>query len=216
MKYYKSVIIKVEEYNYKKGVNRLDTESGGYKACKILYYIAFVWFAALQFMYLSSNTVALLFYKRSAQIIDMPLYITFWAATVLVVAGFVFVKMRWHIAAFAVNTVAPIAEMIMLHRNDDVSLRFLEGGILNNRYFWSHYFPGGLIILFTLIICIIGVKSHIQFKKDYSVMLQKMYNEYSQKVGTVSDVMWQEYLEQADAQLLNDGSAKSAKKRKKK
>ena len=44
MKYYKSVLKKVDLINYKKGRTRLDEESGFYKACKVLYILSFAWF----------------------------------------------------------------------------------------------------------------------------------------------------------------------------
>lgn len=208
MKFYKTVINKAEEINYKKGVNRIDTNSSFYTVSRLLYYIAFAWFVFFQGSYLFSNTMALLFYKRAGENVDIPLFVTSSVVFVLTVAALVFIKLKWHVAALVLNISAPLAQIITLGHNEDVSLAFLEGGFLNNKYFWFHYVPAVLIMLLTVIICIIGIKSYIHFKDDYKNAMAKMYIEYSSTHPGISDIEWQQYLEELDAEYIAESRKK--------
>ena len=198
MKFYKSVVKKAEEINYKKGVTRIDTSSSFYTTSKVLYYITFAWFMFFQFAYVFANSMALLFYKKAGENVDTVLFATSLVVFVLSVAALVFIKLKWHIPALAINVAAPLAQIITLNHNEDVSIAFLEGGFLNNKYFWFHYAPAGLIILFSLIVCIIGIRSHIFFTEDYKKAMASMYVEYTEQHPNVSDAQWQSYLEELD------------------
>ncbi|MEE0928342.1 MAG: hypothetical protein UIG59_04040 [Acutalibacteraceae bacterium] len=201
MKLYKSVIKKLEEINYKKGVNRLDVNSDYYRVGKTLYYFAFAWFMFFQLSYIFSNTMALLFFERAGKNVDDPLYITFICAAVFVIAGLVFIKLKWHLSAFVLTAVPCAAEIIQLGKNEDVSLAFLEHGFLSNKYFWFHYAPAGLLILLALIVCGIGVKSYIHFRNDYKIAMASLYAAYSVEHPEISDIEWQKHLEEEDKAL---------------
>ncbi len=198
MKYYKSVTTKVKETNYKKGITRIDTNSSYYNVSKVLYYIAFAWFMFFQISYLFSNTMAYFFFKEAAGNIHTELFVTSWIVFALMVAGLVFIRLKFHIASFSCSVVGAVAQMVVLNTNDNISLAFLEGGFLSNKFFWYHYAPAILIILFLLIACIIGVKSHIQFKNDYKKAMAAMFAKYSEENPNVSDAQWQQYLEELD------------------
>ena len=71
MKFYKSVLKRKDEDNYKKGIIRITTDSGIYKTTKILYYLSFAWFMLFHGLYLISNTTAFFFFERAAQNIHM-------------------------------------------------------------------------------------------------------------------------------------------------
>ena len=214
MKIYRAVIKKVEETNYKKGITRIDTNSSFYKTGKVLYYIAFAWFMFFQTSYLFSNTAAFLFFKKAAENIHESLYITSLIVFFMMIAGFVFIKLKQHVVAFVLNTAAAILQMSALHKNEMVSLAWLEHGFLSNKYFWFHYAPAILIILFALIIGIVGVKSYIEFKRDYKVAMNSMYTAYLEEHPNTSDIEWQEYLEKLDAEKEDVKNLKRTKKRK--
>ncbi len=212
MKLYKSVLKKAEEINYKKGVNRLDINSDFYKVGKKVYAFAFIWFIFFQLSYIFSNTMALVFFSDGAgKNVDYPLYITFVAATVLVVAGYVFLKLKWHIPSFLITAASCLYEIVRLGRNEDVSLAFLNHGFLSNKYFWFHYAPAGLMTLVALVLCVVGVKSYIHLRNDYKNAMSSLYAAYTEKHPEISDIEWQKHLEEEDKAL-----AEAEKGRKKK
>jgi hypothetical protein len=198
MKFYKSVIKKAEEKNYKKGVVRIDTKSGYYRYSKVLYYISLAWFMVFHLSYIFSNAMAYFFYEQAAKNIHTQLFITSLIVLVLLVAGFVCLKLKYHIAAACLTVVGGVSQLVALGSNENVSLAFLNHGVLGNKFFWFHYAPAGLIIIFIAIACFVGVKSHIQFKKDYKKAMASMFESYLAENPNASDVEWQEYLEEMD------------------
>jgi hypothetical protein len=210
MKQYRSVRARAEEMNYKKGVNRLDVNSGGYKAGKIVYYIAFIWVVLFQAAYLFANTAA--FGTLAASKVVIALYITFWCSTAGVVAGFFLLKYKLHLASFLVSLVACVGVIIMLGRNDNVSLAFLEGGFMNNKHFWFYYAPAYLLLALLAFVCFVGVKSWFHGRNDYKAALATMYRKYQEEHPEVSDIEWQQHLRELDAKME---APKKEKKRKK-
>jgi hypothetical protein len=75
--------------------------------------------------------------------------------------------------------------------------------------------PGLLICLFTLIVCLIGIKTRIHRIKDYKAMLEKMYDSYREENPETSDVEWTEHLENLDRRLAEREQAKKEEEGKK-
>ncbi|MBQ5911266.1 MAG: hypothetical protein IIW94_04595 [Clostridia bacterium] len=201
MKLYKSVLKKTEEYNYKKGITRITTDCSAYKACKVLYYLSFIWFMVFHGLYILSNTTAFFFYEAAAKNIHKELFITSIIVLIFMVAGIVFVKKKWHIPAFAVTLVSGVAQITVLNGNDNVSLAFLEHGFLSNKFFWYHHAPIILLNLFVLIQFAIGIIAKIQLKRDYNRTLANMFAAYSENNPNVSDAEWTAHLEELDRKL---------------
>ena len=201
MKYYNSVLQKVEEINYKKGIVRIDTESSIYKTGKILYYISFAWFMLFHGLYLLSNTTAFFFYKEAAKNIHTELFITSIIVFILMIVGLICLKKNLQIPAFAFTLVAGMAQIITLNSNDNISLAFLDKGVLSNKFFWYHHAPIILLIIFSIIVFVIGVKTKIQLRKDYNKTLSSMFTAYSETHPTVSDAEWTAHLEELDKEL---------------
>ena len=203
MKYYNSVLQKVEETNYKKGIVRVDTNSSIYKTSKILYYISFAWFMLFHGLYLLSNSTAFFFYKEAAKNIHTELFITSILVFALMISGLVCLKKNLQIPAFALTLVAGIAQIVTLNSNDNISLSFLDKGLLSSKFFWYHHAPITLLIIFSLIVFVIGVKTKIQLRKDYNKTLSSMFAAYSETHPTVSDAEWTTHLEELDTELAN-------------
>lgn len=201
MKYYKSVLNKVQETNYKKGVVRIDTDSGIYRTSKILYYIAFAWFALFHGLYILSNSTAYFFYEAAAKNIHTELFVTSIIVLVFMIAALVFIKKNWQIPAFALSLVAGVAQITVLGSNENISLAFLDKGVLGNKFFWFHHAPIILLILFSLVVFIIGIKTKIQLKKDYNRAISSMFANYSETHPAVSDTEWTAHLEELDRAL---------------
>ena len=202
MRFYKSVLKKTAEDNYKKGINRLSLDSSGYKTCKILYYLSFAWFMLFHGLYLLSNATAFFFYETAAKNIHTELFVTSIIVFVLMIAGIVSVKKNWHIPALAITLVAGVAQITVLNSNDNISLAFLEHGFLSNKFFWFHHAPIIMLSLFTLIMFAIGLNVKINLKRDYNRTLASMFTAYSETHPTVSDAEWTAHLEELDRELI--------------
>ena len=201
MKFYKSVLKKTVEDNYKKGINRLSLDGNGYKTCKILYYLSFVWFMLFHGLYILSNATAFFFYEAAAKNIHTELFVTSIVVFVFMIAALVSVKKNWHIPAFALTMLAGVAQITVLNSNDNISLAFLEHGFLSNKFFWYHHAPIILLSLFTILMLVIGLNVKINLKRDYNRTLASMYTAYSETHPTISDAEWTAHLEELDRKL---------------
>ena len=201
MKLYKSVLKRKDEDNYKKGIVRITTDSGIYKTTKILYYISFAWFMLFHGLYLISNATAFFFYERASQNIHKELFITSAIVFVLMLFAIVCAKKNWQIPAFAATLVGGIAQITALQSNDNITLSFLSDGILSSKFFWYHHAPIILLILFTLILFIIGLKINLELKRDYNRTLTSMFTAYSEENKGASDAQWTAHLEELDRRL---------------
>ncbi len=215
MKYFKSVLDRIEEYKYKKGVNRLDTDSGEYKTSKVFYFVFYSWFMFFQAAYIFSNTAALIFYQKAAQNVEMSLFVVSWVVFAVYIAVAVLLKLKKHIAVLILNTSAAIAQMIALYKcTDQVPNAMLEGWF-NNRYFWMHYIPAILMILIGAFICFIGFKSYFHFRKDYSAVLSLMLEEYKREHDSVSDTEWENHLKELEETYMKSEKAQQTRKKEK-
>ena len=213
MKFYKSVTARVEQENYKKGVNRLDTSSGYYRASKKLNLLSTIWLMIFQFGLIFGGTTSLLIYTKNAKNLDMPLYIVTCIAFVTVALSLYLIRRKLHAVALGLNLVVVFAQLIRIYHNDtETTNEFLNNGYLNNPKFWMYFVPGILICLFTLIICLIGIKTHLHFRKDYKAVLEKMYETYRVDNPEVSDVEWTQHLEELDARLKEKAEIKKEEK----
>lgn len=204
MKFYKSVVATVERENYKKGINRLDTGSGYYSASKKLNILSSIWLMVFQFGLIFANTTALLIYTKNAPNVDMPLYIATCIAFVMLPVSIFLIKKKRHVPALVLNLVAVFLQLTRIYYNDtETTNNFLNDGYLNNPKFWMYFVPGILVCLFTLIICLIGIKTYIHFRKDYKSALAKMFEAYKEENPGVSDIEWTEHLEELDKKLCS-------------
>ncbi|MBO5852614.1 MAG: hypothetical protein J6Q74_02260 [Clostridia bacterium] len=204
MKFYKSVLKRKDEDNYKKGIIRITTDSGIYKTTKILYYLSFAWFMLFHGLYLISNTTAFFFFERAAQNIHMELFVTSVVIFVLMVFAAICIKKNWQIPAFAATLVGGIAQIVALQSNDNITLSFLSDGILSSKFFWYHHAPIILLIFFTLILFVIGIKIRIELMRDYTRTLTSMFTAYSEENNGASDAQWTAHLEELDHKLAQE------------
>ncbi len=222
MKYYKSVTARVEQENYKKGVNRIDTESSYYSTAKKLNILSTIWLMFFQFAIIFPNTTALLIYTDNAKNVDRPLYIITWVSFMAVAASLYLIRRKFHLIALILNFVTIFAQIIRISYNDKETVQeILNNGYINSSRFWMFYVPGLLICLFTLVIFLIGLKTRIHFHKDYKSVLAKMYTTYREENSEISDIEWTKHLEELDKELeeketAEREAAKKAKEKKKK
>lgn len=191
MKQYQTVINAVLEYRYKKGIVRLDSSSGFYKGGKFLYIISFIWLMVFQLVYILGSTFLISADKLATN--AKELFFSLLILTPLLVAGLVLLCLGKHAVALPFNVVLPILEMAQFYRNEQVSLSFLSHG-LGSKFFWFHFAPSILIIICSLIVCLIGIKTTIDFNKDYKKIMESLYLRFKEDNPTSSEEDWNDYL----------------------
>ena len=216
MKYYKSVLKKVDLINYKKGRTRLDEESGFYKACKVLYILSFAWFMLFHVIYLLSNLLVYAYHQNSIPNINVPLFITSCVVFVFMVAAFIFVKYKWQMFTFLLTLVGGVAQKVMVGRVDNLKLEIIEHSIIATKYFWRHHAPIILMIIFTACMLFVGISRRRYLKSDYENALNALYNEYSKENPEASDTEWTAHLEELDRIITEEENKEKENKRNKK
>lgn len=191
MKKYQTVINEVLEYRYKKGIVRLDTSSGFYKGGKFLYIMSFIWLMAFQLLYILGSTFLISADKLATN--AKELFFSLLILTPLFVLAFILLCLKKHAVALPLNIVLPILEMAQFYRNEMVSLGFLEKGILS-KFFWFHFAPSILLIICALIVCLIGIKTTVDFNKDYKKIMESMYLRFKEENPNSSEEDWNNYL----------------------
>ena len=215
MKYYKCVLKKVDEINYKKGITKLDESSGLYRASKILYIISFAWFVLFQALYLIANYIVLIGNENSIRNINTPLLITSSIVFVMMIAALVFVKYKWQMFTFGLTVIGGIAQIIMVGRVDNFRLETIEHSIIATKYFWRHHAPIILMIIFAAVMLYVGISRRRYLKSDYERALNALYIDFSKDNPTASDTEWTAHLEALDQEINGAEKIEKSKKRKK-
>lgn len=212
MKFYKSVKLRMEEDNYKRGIVRVDMTSGYYKTGKLLYFLSLIWFFVFSGLLLLAHTFFMLSHNdRIDRTVDMPLLITTWSVFAALLVGAVLIQFKLNIIAVPINVAACIVQMVRLYKNENVATYgFLENGILNNKYFWFYYAPAILIIVFSLFLLYVWLNDRINYRRDYNRTMASMLEDYKNEHPDVSTIEWQAHLEELDAKITEPN-----KKRKK-
>ena len=197
MKIYKLVADGVEKYRYKKGINRVDTSTGFYKIPKALYIVSFIWLAIPILLYIISCLIGMSAYPLAENAKD--LLISESVCLPLIALGFFCLMKRWNIAALVFNIAPSVALMAALYRNENVSLGFLNDG-MGTKYFWLHFAPAILIIVFALFASLVGFKTKLDFKKDYNKVLSSMYTRFIEENPNATDEEWTAHLEKWESE----------------
>ncbi|MBO5200543.1 MAG: hypothetical protein J6B93_04610 [Clostridia bacterium] len=191
MKYYKSVLDRVEEYRYKKGIVRLNTDSSVYTAGKVLYILSFSWLILFQLIYILGGLLML----SSDRLADnaTQLLIALGILTPISAIGLVLLCLKQHIASLSVTVLSAVLTMAVFYQNEQVQLSFVSG-IFTSPFFWRHFAPAILLIIFAALACGIGIKTALDLKKDYKKVMESMFINFKEKFPEASDSQWQTYL----------------------
>ena len=202
MKYYKSVLKKVEKINYKKGITRLTEESSSYKTTRRFYTLAFIWFMIFQCLYIASNTTVYFVYsEENVGAINMPLYITSIVAFFAMIAARVVLRFKLQVVTFVITVAAGLAQIDKVETVELFQLETIERSVLVTKYFWFHHAPIYLMMFFSLILLVMGIKRRVEQKKDYTSALNGMFESYSLEHPEASNADWTNYLEELDNEL---------------
>lgn len=190
MKKYQKVIDRVEEYRYKKGIVRVDTSSNIYKIGKIFYILSFAWLMAFLLLYIMGVVLQMATgYEIEAIVLISPVVIAFLATVALVL-----VCLKQYLIGMITNIFCSALNIALFLGDENVVLGIIENGIAS-KFIWRHFVPSVLIILFTLVVCIIGIKTGFDFRKDYKKVMNSMYIKFKEQKPIASDAEWQSYLE---------------------
>lgn len=188
MKMYDGVLAKTRDWEYKRGIKYLDSESIAYKALSVFYVIFMVY---ATFM----NLLVILGFALTGR--DTDIIITVGVCSLIIIAGFILNRFKLFIAG-AVTSVAP---MVLLNV---VFARLMEAdfgtGFLGLK--WSFYIrhlaPMAIMTLLLVAMTAIAVNAKCKLQKHYKGVVETLFERFraeNPEKSNVSEEEWEKYLE---------------------
>ena len=194
MKYYDGVMQRVKKIEEKNAIFYARPDGKLYNAFKFMY--------ILFFAYGAFNILAFIlgiYIKYKDFLSDFAVDIlTPTVSLVLMLAGFVLLLKKVHIAGAALNTV-PAVLMIFFFREKLLDEFTIDS--VHPKYYWRHLVPMLLVILCCVWMGVIAVRAHLKFKSQYTRVTENLYNLYKINAAggeDVSEEQWEEFLERYD------------------
>lgn len=188
MKMYEGVLAKTRDWEYKRGIKYLDSESKTYKALSV-FYVIFTVYAMLM------NILVILGFALTGR--DTDIIITVGVCSLIIIAGFVLNRFK----LFITGAVVSIAPMVLLNV---VFARLMEAdfgtGFLGLK--WSFYIrhlaPMAIMTLLLVAMTVIAVGARVKLQKHYKGVVENLFNTFkaeNPEKSNVSEEEWEKYLE---------------------
>lgn len=188
MKMYEGVLAKTRDWEYKRGIKYLDSESKTYKALRV-FYVIFTVYAMLM------NLLVILGFALTGR--DTDIIITVGVCSLIIIAGFVLNRFK----LFITGAVVSIAPMVLLNV---VFARLMEAdfgtGFLGLK--WSFYIrhlaPMAIMTLLLVAMTVIAVGARVKLQKHYKGVVENLFNTFkaeNPEKSNVSEEEWEKYLE---------------------
>lgn len=188
MKMYEGVLAKTRDWEYKRGIKYLDSESKTYKALSV-FYVIFTVYAMLM------NLLVILGFALTGR--DTDIIITVGVCSLIIIAGFVLNRFK----LFITGAVVSIAPMVLLNV---VFARLMEAdfgtGFLGLK--WSFYIrhlaPMAIMTLLLVAMTVIAVGARVKLQKHYKGVVENLFNTFkaeNPEKSNVSEEEWEKYLE---------------------
>lgn len=209
MKTNKAVLQRVAKYRERRGFKIVDSNSKFYKFIKIMYILAFAWFAAMLTLLIIPIWVWPEEMARGFDMLHKCVVTGVYAGSI---AACVTMLCRQHVAAALLNAVFPVAALIelkyLMHNNrtygiDDTTYDFFGDELLAD-YVWRHAAPAVLMMVFCLVLCIIYFREKYLFRRDYNKVLDALYITYKDRLGSGTEEEWQNLLAELDDQVIEN------------
>ena len=168
MKMYEGVLAKTRDWEYKRGIKYLDSESKTYKALSV-FYVIFTVYAMLM------NLLVILGFALTGR--DTDIIITVGVCSLIIIAGFVLNRFK----LFITGAVVSIAPMVLLNV---VFARLMEAdfgtGFLGLK--WSFYIrhlaPMAIMTLLLVAMTVIAVGARVKLQKHYKGVVENLFNTF--------------------------------------
>lgn len=177
MKYNPTIIEKVEEYQYKKGITFQKTGGILYNNVKIYSIISFVYLFIFQLIL----SLALWLVPN-----DNPNY--YLQNTVI---AFILYIVSFLLSIFKLNILGFIAALFgsVFKLSPLIPLLIINSGVVDIKpvFYWQHLFPIILVFIGTLWLAFISAKEKLIIRRDYKIVLAKIYNQNRDNISSEED-----------------------------
>ncbi|MBO5358277.1 MAG: hypothetical protein J6A78_03045 [Clostridia bacterium] len=178
MTYYKNILERTREKQYKLGVSYPEKDGKLYNTLKFFYILAFAFANVMNLMYilgmllaLSDNAIAT---KNVGNVIAVSVCVA------LMIAALIASKYNANVIVASVfggvnlgSAITLLLIFMNLMKDDTVA-----GGI-NLNYYWRHLAPLAIMALCAVGMALVVITAYFKTKKAYSKVLEQVYEEYN-------------------------------------
>ncbi len=178
MTYYKNILERAREKQYKLGISYPEKDGKLYNTFKFFYVAAFIFGNVMNLLYILGMLIAMTdnahFSGNAGNVIAVAVCV------VLMIAALIASKHNANVivaSAFGgVNLVSSTALLLIFMNlmKDDTAV----GGI-NINYYWRHLAPLAIMALCAVVMALIVITAYFKTKKAYNKVLEQVYEEYN-------------------------------------
>ncbi len=178
MTYYKNILNRTREKQYKLGISYPEKDGKLYNTLKVFYVLAFVFANVMNLMYILGMLIAMTdnahFSGNAGNVIAVSVCV------VLMIAALIASKYNDNVivaSVFGGVNLGSATALMLIFMNlmkDDTAV----GGI-NINYYWRHLAPLAIMALCAVGMALVVVTAYFKTKKAYNKVLEQVYEEYN-------------------------------------
>lgn len=183
MKYKDNILRAVEDYQYRKAICYPKTTERIYCNLKGFYIFSFIY----QIIFSVLVMLGLIFVQTEAPRVLLQNTII---SQVLFVAAFILMFFKLNLVSLILNILGGVFKILPL-----IPLLILNAGVVDIEpaFYWQHALPLLLILICSIWMCIISTREKLLIKRDYKVVLGKIYDTHY--VEGMTDEEWEGFLD---------------------
>ncbi|MBE6732623.1 MAG: hypothetical protein E7561_01330 [Ruminococcaceae bacterium] len=190
MKKNQTIINRVEQYEYKRGITYIKSSGKFFGALKIFFSVFFVWAFIMNFLTVLSWSLKIgteLFKSVSNTFYTLLFF------TALSLLGYIFSLTKLKLIGIFISIFSSIFTVIVyapLLKDATTTLGY------KTIFFTRHLIPHTAIVIVSLMMLLVLVISYFKFTNLYKKIEKTLYEEYKTKKETENiDITWEEYLD---------------------
>lgn len=193
MKMQENLLKRVRMIEEKHGIIYAKKDGKLYNALNVLYILTFIYTMAVNFIYIM-GLVMRLWVSEDIKYSDYSnIFITVCGCTILLIVGLIIKKF---IIASSALTLPSALFLMLTFSNISKDGTGIFG--LANYYYFRHFIPLVLMIIFVVWMLIIALRADFKTKKQYKKVLDGLYTIFNNSGNELTDEQWQEFLNNYD------------------
>lgn len=193
MTYYKNILNRTREKQYKAGISYPEKDGKLYNTLKVFYVLAFAFANIMNLMYILGMLIALSDSAIASANVGNIIAVS--VCVVLMIAALVASKYNGNAIVASVfggvnlgSAIALLLIFMNLMKDDTV-----VGGI-NVNFYWRHLAPLAIMALCAAGMALVVITAYFKTKKAYNKVLEQVYEEYN-TLPAENKPEWEEYAE---------------------
>ncbi len=189
MKIYDNIMQRIPQYEEKRGIKYAKTDGRLYKTINVFYIIALVYTSVMNLLCVLGIYMFMWDYTNAKNT-----FYTVLCLTLALIAAYILTAFKKHIlpmlCSFVLTALSYVGLVISLAR----SLENEIGGYKAS-FYWRHFVPLCLVLVFNIIAAFIAVRANIKQKNIYKKLVENIYESNKNDDGeNIAESDWDEIL----------------------